>query len=266
MNLIKSEFRKVLYARTYRYLILSSTALAVLSCVASPYAVHSQELAKQGLQLSGLDDPQMVSGMYAKSVGGYIFVVIMGVLMMAGEFRNRTAVATFLGAPRRKSVFFAKLIVAAFTGMVTMIVAAVVGSLACWTILKQFDEAVAPAPGTFTHLATLAIVSGAVLAVVGLALGTLIRNLGFAMGIAVVWLYIVDTMLVLFWPSGGKFLPSGLIAGMMALNLQAQDSSVGVGLDTTAYLSPTPAALLLLGYGVVFAAVAMVTTMRRDID
>jgi ABC-type transport system involved in multi-copper enzyme maturation permease subunit len=266
MNLIRSEFRKVRFARTYRYLILSSTALAALSCIASPYALHSQALTSQGMTMPGLNDPQMVSGMYAKSVGGYIFVVIIGVLMMAGEFRNRTAVATFLAAPRRQSVFFAKLLVAICTGVTTMLLAVGIGSLSCWATLKQFNEAVAPADGTFVHLASLAIVSGAVLAVVGLALGTLIRNQGFATGVAVVWLYIIDTILVLLWPSGGKFLPSGLITGMMSLNLTASAASAGVNLDTSVYLSPTPAALLLLSYGAVFAAVAMVTTMRRDID
>jgi ABC-type transport system involved in multi-copper enzyme maturation permease subunit len=266
MSLISSEFRKVRFARAYRGLAFSAMGLAVLSCIASPYAVHSQAVSAAGLTMNGLDDPQVVSGMYAKSVAGYIVVVIMGVLLMAGEFRNRTAVATFLSSPRRSSVLAAKLVVAAIAGAATMAVAVALGSLACAVTLSQFPESVAPAAGTFEHLGILAVVSGSVLAVIGLAMGTLIRNQGLAIGITVVWLYIIDTLLVLFWPTGGKYLPSGLITGMMALHIEASDGSGSIGINTANYLDPTPAALMLLGYGAVFAGIAMATTMRRDID
>ena len=77
MNLVKSEMRKVLYARSYRYLLLGAIALAVLSSAASPYVTH--RMAESGeLTFNGLTDPQMVSGMYAKAIGGYIIVVIIG--------------------------------------------------------------------------------------------------------------------------------------------------------------------------------------------
>lgn len=266
MSLVRSELRKVRYARSYRYLLLSSAALSILSCVASPYAVHTAALAASGVKMSGLDDPAMVSGMYAKSVAGYILVVVIGVLMMAGEFRNNTAVATFLAAPRRASVLGAKLLVAAGFGVVVMVVSMGLGVAACWVTLRQFPEAVSPAAGTFTHLVDIAVVSGAVLAVIGVALGTLIRNQTVAIVVTIVWLYVIDTLLILLWPTGGKYLPSGLITGMMSLDLQAQEQGTNLGIDTTQYLHPVPATLGLVGYGVVFAIVASVTTLRRDVD
>ena len=99
MSLLRSEARKVRYTRSYRYLALGAVALAVLSAAASPYVVHTATTNGE-MSFGGLDDAQMVSGMYAKAVGGYLIVVIMGVLAMAGEFRNSTAVATFLAAPQ----------------------------------------------------------------------------------------------------------------------------------------------------------------------
>jgi hypothetical protein len=36
--------------------------------------------------------------------------------------------------------------------------------------------------------------------------------------------------------------------------------------NTADYLDPIPAAFLLFGYGIVFAAVSLVFTLRRDID
>jgi ABC-type transport system involved in multi-copper enzyme maturation permease subunit len=163
-------------------------------------------------------------------------------------------------------VLAAKLVVAALVGVVVMVTSMGLGVAACYLTLQQFPEAVAPVAGTFGHLAVIAVVSGAVLAVIGVALGTLIRNQTVAITVSIAWLYIVDTLVVLLWPSGGKYLPSGLIAGMMALNLQASENGTSVGIDTTNMLTPTAATLALLGYGVVFAGLAVATSLRRDVD
>lgn len=265
MNLMKSEMRKVLYARSYRYLLLGAIALAVLSSAASPYVTH--RMAESGeLTFNGLTDPQMVSGMYAKAIGGYIIVVIIGVLLMAGEFRHGTAVATFLTAPRRASVLVAKLVVAAAAGVFTMVVSTGIGVVSCWLALQQYPEAVAPAPGTFGHLANIALVSGAVLAIIGVAVGTLIRNQGLAVGITMMWLFLIDRLIAVFWTTGGKFLPTGLITGMMALRLEGGDRATGMTLDTADYLPAGQATAVLIGYGAAFAIVAVMTTLRRDID
>ena len=142
----------------------------------SPYAIHTRKIEQAGLAMAGLDDAQMVSGMYAKSVAGYIVVVAIGVIMMAGEYRNGTAVATFLAAPRRATVLAAKLAVAALVGVSVMTVSMLAGIAACWVALRAYPEAVPPVPGTFTNLGIIAVVSGAVLAVIGVAIGTLVRN------------------------------------------------------------------------------------------
>ena len=64
------------------------------------------------------------------------------------------------------------------------------------------------------------------------------------------------------WPDAGKFLPSGLITAMLSLDISAPE----LGFDTTGYLPALTATLVLLGYGAVFAFVAIATSLRRDID
>jgi ABC-2 type transport system permease protein len=49
---------------------------------------------------------------------------------------------------------------------------------------------------------------------------------------------------------------------MMALDIQSPE----LGFDTANYLPPLSATLVLLGYGVVFGAVAITTSLRRDIE
>jgi hypothetical protein len=49
---------------------------------------------------------------------------------------------------------------------------------------------------------------------------------------------------------------------MMALDIDAP----ALGFDTSDYLSPLLAAVVLLGIGLTFAVTAVSTTLRRDID
>jgi hypothetical protein len=49
---------------------------------------------------------------------------------------------------------------------------------------------------------------------------------------------------------------------MLALEFESE----AIGVSTADYLSPGVSALVLLGYGAAFAAVALFTSMRRDID
>jgi hypothetical protein len=49
---------------------------------------------------------------------------------------------------------------------------------------------------------------------------------------------------------------------MLAIEFESE----ALGVSTAEYLSPGLSALVLLGYGAVFTVVAMVTSMRRDID
>jgi hypothetical protein len=49
---------------------------------------------------------------------------------------------------------------------------------------------------------------------------------------------------------------------MLALEFDSE----AIGVSTADYLSPGVSAIVLLGYGAVFATIALVTSLRRDID
>ena len=77
---------------------------------------------------------------------------------------------------------------------------------------------------------------------------------------------LVDRLLAVLFVEVGKYLPTGLITSLMNLKLNLNSKQIPITLSTADYLDPAPAAGLLLLYGVVFAAVAVFTTLRRDID
>lgn len=260
MALLKSEWRKLIYVRANWGLLIAATFISVLSVVVTPFILEADG-AGQLLNL-GIDQQAAVDATYANGISGYVFAIVLGILMMAGEFRHGTAVATFLTAPKRGSVLAAKLTMAVIGGMLFMVISTGLSLVAGYFTLLGFEDAASPSENLFLNTMLAAAVGGAVLGVIGVAIGTLVRNQMLAIVGALVYLFIVDPLLLALWPDIGKWLPSGLITAMLSIDISAPE----LGFDTTGYLPALTATLVLLGYGVVFAGLAIATSLRRDID
>jgi len=258
--LLKSEWRKLVYVRANWGLLIAATFISALSVVVTPFILAGDGAGELfGL---GLDQQAAVDATYANGISGYVFAIVLGILMMAGEFRHGTAVATFLTAPRRAVVLAAKLSVAVVGGMLLMLISTGLSLVAGYFVLLGFEEAAEPSENLFLNTMLAAMVGGAVLAVIGVAIGTLVRNQMLAIVGALVYLFIIDPLLLALWPDTGKWLPSGLITAMLSIDISAPQ----LGFDTSGYLPAITATLVLLGYGVVFAAAAIATSLKRDID
>ncbi len=263
MNLIKSELRKLTYTKSFWFLTLAAVALAALSTAPTPYILTSIE---SGQMFGSLDNQAVVDSVYANAISSYIFVIIMGILIMAGEFRHGTAVATFLASPKRSAVLAAKVLVAAIAGIFVMLLSTAFGFVAGAIALSFYPEAVSPSSGVFVNSLIAAVISGAVLAMLGVALGTLIKNQLVAVVLALVWLFVVEPILLVFLVDAGKYLPAGLITAILSIDINVSDATSGVQISTGDYLDALPAALILMGYGVVFTVVALATSLRKDIN
>lgn len=260
MNLLKSEIRKLIYTKTFWYLTLSAVALAVLSTAPTPYILTSLS------DFGSLSNVEVVDSVYANAISSYIFVIIMGILIMAGEFRHGTAVATFLASPKRSAVLVAKVVVAMVAGMFVMLLSTGFGFIAGAIALSFYPEAVEPSSGVFVNSLLAAVLSGAVLAMLGVAVGSLIKNQLVAVVITLVWLFLVEPILLVLLVSAGKYLPTGLITGILSLDVGVTDPGTGLQINTGDYLDALPASLLLVSYGLVFTAVALGTSLRKDIN
>ena len=262
MNLLKSEFMKLVYQRRSYGILLASIAISVLATAFTPYALTK---LPTGLNMA-LTTAEAVDSVYAKSLGGYLFVVLIGVYIMTTEFQHHTAIATFLATPQRWKALGAKLVVAVTAGAVMNTVATLIGMASGKIALGLYDVTTEPNSFIWVDYPASAALIGAVLAVIGVGIGTLIRNQSAAVTTAMLWLSLVDRLLAVLFTAIGKYLPAGLITSMMNLHIKMGGSNSPVSINTDDYLEPWPAAGLLLVYGIVFAAVAMFTTLRRDID
>ncbi len=262
MNLLKSEFRKLVYTRSFYGYIAGAIFLALLSSIPAAFSINALKAQLSG---SSLMDPQMVDAIYGKATGGYLFALILGIAIMGNEFQNGQAISTFLATPRRIRVLYAKLVIASGAGILMMLLSTILGFLGAYFGLSHYPHAKISS-STFFNLILAAIVSGAVLAIMGVAIGALIRNVRIAMAGSVIWLQIVEKLLVLFWATGGKYLPSGLIVGMLDVRINLKTSRKFLNISAGNYFGPGISIILLLVYAAIFAGVGSWVSLRRDID
>lgn len=251
-----AEFRKLRYQRSTWWLLVSSIVFASLQTTST---VASTDLGAT-IGIPGLDTVEGVRNVYSNAMSAYIIAMIVGIIISTGEFRHSTAVATYLAQPHRNVVMAAKMVVAAVAGFFMQLVASIMSIAAAAALLTRYDAATLPT-SEFIRIIAVALLSGVVMAIMGVAIGQLIRNQIVAVAGSLFWLLIVEGLIIAFAEQIGKWLPTGAISGMLSLSIESDVFSFGQDL-----LSPWPATALLIAYAFAFATAAAMTTLRRDID
>jgi ABC-2 type transport system permease protein len=240
--LIAAEWLKL---RTTRLLFGMIPAALALSFAAVAGKVLSTDTATQLESTDGIRQTLAVTGT------GAILVLVVGILVSAGEYRHGTAADTFLTTPRRHEVVMAKLVVGAGLGLAVGGVTA----LACVGIasgLYAAEGATFPLDNADVWL-TLAgtLVYTTLFAVLGVALGSLTRNQTLAISGALAWLAIVEHLLVGLLPDIGRWLPAA--AGQAIVRTPLDD-----------LLSPLAGTAVLTAYAAVIAVAGIRVAATRD--
>ena len=110
-HLIRAELLKLRTTRTFWAYVGAAVAFVPLS-VALAMTSGSEPL----------DSPDGVRNVVAAASSGGLVLLVLGILMMAGEFRHGTATSTFLITPDRRRVVAAKVVAASLVGLVVAIV------------------------------------------------------------------------------------------------------------------------------------------------
>lgn len=254
---LRAEFRKLGYQRSTWWLLLGATLFSILNTTS---AVASTVTMGKQLELPGLATTEGVRNVYANSMAAYLFAIIIGIMISSGEFRHRTAIATYLAQADRRKVLYAKIVVAVAAGLVVQFVSTVVAMGVGFIYVAQYEHASLGA-SDYLQFVWAAELSGAVLAIVGVAVGTLIRNQTLAIVGSLIWLLLIEGLLVAFYEQLAKWLLTGAITSLLDISLETSYMSFGKDL-----LPAWGGTLVLLAYAALFAVVGMFTTLRRDID
>jgi ABC-2 type transport system permease protein len=198
---------------------------------------------------------------------GYVFPLLIGTLMVTSEFRHQTLTPTFLATPRRGTVLTAKavvaLVVGALFGVVGIVAAVGPGAL----VLSASGLDTTLDDGDTWALIGRMLLAFAIWTLLGLGVGTVVRNQVVAVVLVLAFTQFVEPILRF----AGAFV-DGLEPIARVLPGAAGDALVGASifsLGSTADSAPLEwwaGALVLLAYAAVFLVVGRLTSWRRDVN
>ncbi len=174
----------------------------------------------------------------------------------AGEYRHRTAAATFLATPQRARVIAAKLLTFLLAGAGYVLPCIAVGLAVAlpWLSARGISASVA-GHGNLTVLGAI-VISVALFGVTGAGLGALVGSEVAAVAGLLLYLYVAEPLIshVSVLGSVTTYLPGVADDGL------TQASQAGVRL-----LAPWQGGLVFAAWAAAFAAAGAVMTARRDI-
>lgn len=243
-RLIRAELHKLRTTRSTWWLLLAQIGLVALLVTGAVLSSAITEVA--------LETPEGLRT--ALSHGGVpaLLALIVGITAIAGEYRQGTIAGTFLVTPRRSRVVAAKLVAFGSVGLVSGLLSAgmTLAATAAW--MAGRDVAFEPTSRVVV-LALVGIVLWNVLyALMGVALGGLLRAVPTAIGIAIVWLMLVENAVVALAPDVARWLPATAATAL-------------VGNPAPDLLSRTAGGLALAAWTLALVVVAARVTDRRDV-
>lgn len=201
---------------------------------------------------------------------GYVFPLLVGTLMVTGEFRHKTLTPTFLATPRRGVALSAKVVVGVLIGLIYAVISlvATVGPGAAFLAGFGLDTALSSSD-------TWALLGRIVLALVlwtlvGIGVGTLVRNQVAAIVIVLAFTQFVEPIVrvaasfVTGLSDVTKFLPGAasdaLVGASIFTGLGGQTAASGTTLEWWG------GGIVLAAYALVLLVLGHLFSWRRDVS
>lgn len=200
---------------------------------------------------------------------GYVFPLLIGTLLVTGEFRHKTLTPTFLATPRRGVALAGKVTAGIVMGALyaALAIVAAVGPgaalLAGFGVDTQLDQS-----DTWAFVGRMAVAL-ILWTLIGIGVGTLIRNQVAAVVGVLAFTQFIEPIL----RTVGAFV-DGLSDVTKYLPGAASDTLVGASIFTSlggdsatvTSLDWWVGGLLLLGYAVIFLLLGWLFSWRRDVS
>jgi hypothetical protein len=227
---------------TVALLVLAAAGVTLLGASLEGLSPTPGEIAREDTQRT----------LFGAAVSAVLFATLAGLLAVTSEFRYGTIHPTLLFEPRRRVVLAAKLAAAAMAGILFAVVCLGVSFGAGLAILAARDVDVAL---TGPHALTPAfgtVASSMLGAMLGVAIGMLIRNQVGAIVTLVAYAFVVDAALFASVPSVGRYLPG-----------KAGDALAG--LPDEHLVAPGLGAAVLVAWTLALVTAASIRNDRSDV-
>jgi hypothetical protein len=243
-RLIAAEWLKL---RTTWFPWATVPAAVLLTTVAVAGLVLSSEVA--GVALLEPTEGVRQAALHLTSSGA-VLVMVLGIIISAGEYRTQTATDTFLTTPRRSRVVAAKLAVGAILGLALGALAAAVGLPVAYLLFESEGAALPAGSGEVWLTLGGVVLYAALFAILGVAFGSLVRSQVVAIVSALTIVLLLEQLLTQSGAGLAEWLPGN--AGAAVVRTPGDFLAPGVG------------AAVLLAYALAIAFAGMVVVARRD--
>ena len=209
------EVRKVLGDRSVWGIVIATVAVTTVGALQTAIASEAPK------------DLWERQGFFLAMLNMRLFLLVLGAKIVTDEFRFGTIVPAILIQPRRERFVIAKLATVGIAGLVAAALASGALTAATWTHLADGLQAV-----EVRSLVGL-VLAGGLWALIGGAVGFIVRHQVGAIVGAIVWVIVVDQILVGRLGDLGHYLPSDA-GGALAIAPSARLMVIG-GLILSAY-------------------------------
>lgn len=245
MALLMGELLKL---RTTRMVYGLLGALLVIVAIATVATIVE-------LSVTELEQEENQGDLFGTAATGVIFLLLLGVMLMSGEFRHGTITQTLLITPNRWKVLGAKLVAAGLLGLAFGAIAELFALVLGVPLLQiRGVDFVFGEEGRSLVVGTL--LATMLCGMVGVALGSVIRNQVVAIVVVFVTLLIAElTLTAIFesrWPEVPKYFPGHAISAVIegAEDTHSREGGVAV----------------LLGYVLVLGGIGGKFVFQRDVN
>jgi hypothetical protein len=240
--LLRGELLKLRTTRTFVTLVGATLALSLLLV---------------GLSAIIADDwtEESVAELFTADFSA-LFILILGVVGMAGEWRHRTITSSVLAAPDRVRLLAAKVLAYAVAGIVLSLIVTV-ALMALGTIILSARGETTLGIADLADILWRNLLIAALLGGFGVIIGGLLRNQIVAIVGLLVFAFLLEPTLLAIAPDVGKFGPTtGAPSGIIGINPVEEDGELlGTGVALV---------VMLAWVGLGFAACAALLR-RRDL-
>jgi ABC-2 type transport system permease protein len=239
---LRAELLKLRTTRTF--LALAGSAAAIGLLISGLSAALSSDLTEEDVRSFVIVD---TSG---------LFILLLGVIGMSGEWRHRTITSTVLAAPDRLRLLAAKLLAYAAAGVALSLLVNVLCMAVATAILAGRGEETLEL-GDLADLVWRNLVLAALFGALGVGLGGIVRNQAVAVVLVLLTAFAIEPAILALAPAVGRFGP--LVATPTAF---IEGDS---GIEDADLLAPGVAVAVLLGWIAALAGASAALLQSRDL-
>ena len=245
-RLLRAELLKLRTTRTFYALAGVAVGLSFLATVL----------------IASLDEPSkedVIQNVFQNDFSS-LFVMILAIVGISGEWRHRTITSSLLAAPDRLKFLAAKTLAFAAAGLLLSLAISVGIGIAGYSIL-EFRDQVTPELGDVLDLFVRTAFVAALLGALGIGIGSLIRNQPVAIVAVLIVTFVIDQTLAALAPGVERYSPLGALP-----NAVAGFDPDSVGMNQVDFLAFAPALALMLAWIAVLFALGGALLRARDVE